>query len=145
MSKDTFAARDAATAGAAGPAPDLSPSRVEDAVARARTGLLELQHPDGHWCFEFEADCTIPAEYIMMMHYMDEIDTGLEAKIAAYLRRNQNESDGGWPLYYGAEMEISCSIKSYFALKLAGDDPDAPHMKRAREAILAKEIGRAHV
>jgi len=138
MSKETFAATSTAPAAAAGPLPALSPSRVEDAVARARAGLLEVQHPDGHWCFEFEADCTIPAEYIMMMHYMDEIDADLEAKIANYLRRKQNRSDGGWPLYYGAEMEISCSIKSYFALKLAGDDPDAPHMKRAREAILAK-------
>src|SRR6202035_3906655 len=26
--------------------------------------------------------------------------------------------------------------KAYFALKLAGDDPDAPHMQRARAAIL---------
>ena len=29
------------------------------------------------------------------------------------------------------------TVKAYFALKLAGDDPDAPHMRRARAAILA--------
>ncbi len=29
-------------------------------------------------------------------------------------------------------------MKAYFALKMIGDDPDAPHMRRAREAILAR-------
>ncbi len=28
-------------------------------------------------------------------------------------------------------------VKAYFALKAIGDDPEAPHMRRAREAILA--------
>ncbi|KAF7962174.1 hypothetical protein AWV80_24760 [Cupriavidus sp. UYMU48A] len=28
-------------------------------------------------------------------------------------------------------------MKAYFALKMSGDDPQAPHMARARAAILA--------
>ncbi|HNB02445.1 MAG TPA: squalene--hopene cyclase, partial [Nitrosomonas sp.] len=47
---------------------------------QARTAMLALQNPDGHWCFPLEADCTIPAEYILMMHFMDEIDVILENK-----------------------------------------------------------------
>jgi squalene-hopene/tetraprenyl-beta-curcumene cyclase len=109
---------------------------IESAIRRARTALLALQHPDGYWCFELEADCTIPAEYILMMHYMDEIDEDLEAKIAKYLRAHQ-ENHGGWSLFPGGKFEISCSVKVYYALKLAGDRPDAPHMARARKAILA--------
>jgi squalene-hopene/tetraprenyl-beta-curcumene cyclase len=97
--------------------------------------LLDLQHPDGYWCFELEADCTIPAEYILMMHYTAEIDLQLEKKIACYLRARQGE-DGGWPLYYGGNAEISCSVKTYYALKLAGDNPELPHMAKARETIL---------
>ena len=54
-----------------------------------------------------------------------------EAKIAVYLRAHQAEH-GGWPLYHGGELDISCTVKAYFALKLAGDSPDAPHMVRAR-------------
>jgi squalene-hopene/tetraprenyl-beta-curcumene cyclase len=111
--------------------------RLDEAVCRARDGLLSLQHPDGHWSFEFEADCTIPAEYILMMHYMDDIDEELQAKISVYLREHQG-ADGGWPLYLGGEMDMSATVKVYYALKLAGDDPDAPHMRRAREAILAR-------
>ncbi|MGH8162424.1 MAG: squalene--hopene cyclase, partial [Gammaproteobacteria bacterium] len=109
---------------------------LETAIARARAGLLAQQHEDGHWCFEFEADCTIPAEYILMMHFMDEIEPALETRLARYLRTKQ-QADGGWPLYPGAALDVSCSVKSYYALKLAGDDPEAEHMRRAREAILA--------
>ena len=44
---------------------------------------------------------------------------------------------GGWPLYHGGDFNISCSVKAYYALKLAGDSVEAPHMVRARAAILA--------
>ncbi|UCE83173.1 MAG: squalene--hopene cyclase [Deltaproteobacteria bacterium] len=109
---------------------------LERAIGRAREGLIALQHEEGYWCFELEADCTIPAEYILMMHYMDEIDDELTAKIAVYLRQRQCE-DGGWNLYCGGDFDLSCTVKTYYALKLAGDSPDAPHMVRARKAILA--------
>ena len=112
------------------------PNSLEAAIHDAVGALLQLQHPDGYWCYEFEADCTIPAEYVLMMHFMDEMDELLEAKIAVYLRKHQAEH-GGWPLYRGGEFNLSCSIKVYYALKLIGDSPDAPHMVRAREAILA--------
>ena len=105
------------------------------AVQNATGALLGLQHPDGSWCFELEADCTIPAEYILMMHYMDELDESLQRKLVFYLRGRQGE-DGGWPLYHGGGAEISCSVKAYYALKLAGDNPDLPHMGKARETIL---------
>src|SRR5207237_8061882 len=111
----------------------LSLNRAIDA---ARDELLDRQERDGSWVFELEADCTIPAEYIMMMHYLDEIDSSLEAKIAVYLRAHQADDHGGWPLYYGGELNLSCTVKAYYALKLAGDSPDAPHMVRARKAIL---------
>jgi squalene-hopene/tetraprenyl-beta-curcumene cyclase len=109
---------------------------LERSIAAARDALLQLQKPDGHWLFELEADCTIPAEYILMMHFLDEIDVRLEAQLATYLRAHQ-AGHGGWPLYHGGELNISCSVKAYYALKLAGDSPDAPHMARARAAILA--------
>jgi squalene-hopene/tetraprenyl-beta-curcumene cyclase len=109
---------------------------VDAAVAQARDALLHAQRPDGHWCYELEADCTIPSEYVLMMHYMDEVDAALQAKIAVYLRQRQ-AAHGGWALYHGGDFDVSCSVKAYYALKLAGDPIDAPHMTRARAAILA--------
>lgn len=111
-------------------------TEVEEAVRRARSALLAQQHADGHWVYELEADCTISAEYILMNHFMNEVDEVLERKIAHYLRDRQ-AGHGGWPLYHGGDFDLSCSVKAYYALKLAGDDPDEPHMIRARTAILA--------
>lgn len=110
--------------------------RLNAAVNAARDGLLARQAEPGYWCFPFEADCTIPAEYVLMMHFMDEIDTDRERQLCNYLRSKQ-ATDGGWPLYTAGAMDVSCSVKAYYALKLAGDDPQAQHMHHARNAILA--------
>jgi squalene-hopene/tetraprenyl-beta-curcumene cyclase len=108
-----------------------------DCISRAVEALRADQSPEGYWSYEFEADCTISAEYILMMHFMDEVDEALERKIAVYLRAKQG-SDDGWALYPGGELDLSCTVKAYYALKLVGDSPDAPHMARARAAILAE-------
>src|SRR3954466_16206670 len=110
---------------------------LESSIASATEGVLGFQQPDGHWVFELEADCTIPAEYVLLRHYLDEpVDTVVEAKIANYLRRVQG-AHGGWPLVHEGDFDMSASVKAYFALKMIGDSMDAPHMVRAREAILA--------
>jgi squalene-hopene/tetraprenyl-beta-curcumene cyclase len=118
------------------PASELD-RRLDEAIGRSRAALLGLQRDDGHWCFEFEADSTIPAEYVLMMHFMDEVEPDLQAKLARYLRSRQ-QPDGGWPLYPGGALDISCTVKSYYALKLAGDDPEAEPLRRARRALLAR-------
>ncbi len=113
---------------------------VEDTVAESGAALKALQRDDGHWVFEFEADATIPAEYIFLHHFLDDIADpayrALEPKLARYLRRIQG-THGGWPLFPEGDFNISASVKAYWALKLCGDSPDAPHMARARAAILA--------
>ena len=111
-------------------------THVDQAVSRSTAALLQRQRDDGHWVFELEADATIPAEYLLLQHYLDEIDEPLQAKLAHFLRSIQG-AHGGWPLFHDGDMNISASVKAYFALKAAGDSPDAPHMVRAREAILA--------
>lgn len=110
----------------------------EDGLASARKALLSLQKEDGHWCFPLEADCTIPAEYVMMMHFMDDVDVALERRIAQFIREKQDSGHGGWSLYFGGDFDLSCTVKSYYALKIVGDSPDAPHMVRARAAILSQ-------
>ena len=109
---------------------------VERSIARAAKALHARQREDGHWLFELEADATIPAEYVLLRQFRgEERDVGLERRIAAYLRRVQGEH-GGWPLVHGGAFDVSASVKAYFALKTIGDDPSAPHMARARAAIL---------
>ena len=115
----------------------FSMNDVKSAIDRAQQKLISLQNDAGYWVFELEADCTIPAEYIMMMHYLDDINEELQRKIAVYLRSRQAK-DGSYPLFTGGPGDISCSVKVYYALKLAGDTVHEPHMKRLREWILAQ-------
>jgi squalene-hopene/tetraprenyl-beta-curcumene cyclase len=116
----------------------LARDLLEHSVSRATDALLQTQQPDGHWVFELEADATIPAEYVLLRHYLGEpVDAELERKIAVYLRRIQGQHDG-WPLFHEGAFDMSASVKAYFALKMIGDSPDADHMRRAREAIRAR-------
>lgn len=111
---------------------------LDDSVARARDALLRAQRADGHWCFELEADATIPAEYVLLRAYLGEPDDKeIERKIGVYLRRIQN-ADGGWPLFHAGASDVSATSKAYFALKMIGDDPGSEHMIRARSVVLAK-------
>jgi squalene-hopene/tetraprenyl-beta-curcumene cyclase len=111
---------------------------LEDGIQSATRALLARQQADGHFVFELEADATVTAEYVLLRHYLAEpIDAPLEAKIAAYLRRLQG-AHAGWPLFRGGDFDMSASVKAYFALKMIGDRLDADHMRRAREAILAR-------
>jgi squalene-hopene/tetraprenyl-beta-curcumene cyclase len=115
-----------------------APVALEPAIERATGALLAAQRRDGHWVFELEADATIPAEYVLLKHYLGEPrDAALENKIGAYLRRIQG-AHGGWPLFYAGDFDMSASVKAYFALKMIGDDVDADHMRRAREAIRSR-------
>jgi squalene-hopene/tetraprenyl-beta-curcumene cyclase len=111
---------------------------LDSGISRATQALIAQQRGDGHWVFELEADATIPSEYVLLRHYLGEPDDlELERKIGVYLRRIQGEH-GGWPLFHGGAFNISATVKAYFCLKMIGDSPDAPHMARAREAILAR-------
>ena len=117
--------------------PSLSGLTGLDAViGRATSALLGEQRADGHYAFDLEADAAIPAEYIMVKHFLGETDPDMERRTANYLRRLQ-EPHGGWPMLAKGELNMSASVKSYFALKIAGDPVDAPHMVKARNAILA--------
>ncbi len=112
-------------------------SPLDAAIGRATDALLKAQRPDGHWVFELEADATIPAEYVLLVHWLGETaDLALERKIGVYLRRIQGDH-GGWPLYHGGPLDLSATVKAYFALKMIGDDINAPHLARARTEILA--------
>ena len=112
---------------------------LDRAIDDACRALYATQQADGHWLYELEADATIPAEYVLLRHYRGEpVDAELERKIGVYLRRIQSGAHDGWPLFHDGAFDMSATVKAYFALKTIGDDIDAPHMRRAREAILKR-------
>jgi squalene-hopene/tetraprenyl-beta-curcumene cyclase len=113
----------------------LPSSDVDRAIEAARRHLLSIQRPDGHWCGELEGDSILGSEYILTMHFLGRTHEPRVLKAAEHIRQKQLPA-GGWSIYPGGPPEVSASVKAYFVLKLVGDRPDAPHMQRARRAIL---------
>ncbi len=110
---------------------------LDEGIGRALSRFLSTQNPEGHWVFPLEADASIPSEYLLLQRFLGRTtEPAHRARIARSIRRTQLP-DGGWPLYEEGVADISASVKAYFALKLTGDSPDAPHMARARKRILA--------
>jgi len=97
-------------------AAEPAPASLDEAIEGAAEALLRQQQPDGHWVFELEADVTIPAEYLLLQHYLDEIDEGEQQALAHYIRSIQGDH-GGWPLFPGGDFNISATVKAYFALQ----------------------------
>jgi squalene-hopene/tetraprenyl-beta-curcumene cyclase len=113
-------------------------SRLDKVVERAVQHLLSLQASDGYWWGELEADTTLEADCILLHHILQDGENPRVRKFANYIRKKQ-QADGGWNIYPGGPAELSTSVKAYFALKLAGDLSDAPHMERAQKKI--RELG----
>ena len=79
-------------------------------------------------------DTTIPSEYIML-HYSGEIDIELQNKIVNYILSKQN-NEGGWPLFFKGDSDLSASVKAYYALKLSGLNEKSSKMIKAKNCII---------
>jgi squalene-hopene/tetraprenyl-beta-curcumene cyclase len=110
----------------------LSP--LQTTIERARRCLLERQQPAGHWVGELQGDTILESEYILLLAFLGRENDERVAKAARYLLRQQLP-EGGWNNYPDGPAELSVSVKAYFALKLAGYDPEGPALRRARAII----------
>ncbi|MBI4226641.1 MAG: squalene--hopene cyclase, partial [Candidatus Omnitrophica bacterium] len=108
---------------------------IDTAIARARQALLALQHPDGYWCGELEADTTLESDTIKFWRFLGRADPVRERRLAAQILAKQLP-DGGWNIYDGGPSELNATVKAYFALKLAGHLADGPVLSKARATIL---------
>ncbi len=111
-------------------------ARTKRAVERTCAWFLDQQQPDGHWVAELEGDTILESEYILLLAFLGRHDEPVSHKAARYILDSQLE-DGGWNCYPGGPIDISVSVKAYFALKLTGHDPSSEPLQRARGAILA--------
>jgi len=118
------------------PAPfEFRDERLDEAIGRTQEWMLRAQHPEGYWVGELEGDTILESEYILLLAFLGRERSEPARQAANYLQRQQLP-EGGWALYPGGPLEISASVKAYFALKLTGSAPDAEYMVRARNAIL---------
>jgi squalene-hopene/tetraprenyl-beta-curcumene cyclase len=115
---------------------DLGLDHVVAGIEKAKNWLLGLQHPEGYWCGELEADIMLEADYIFMHVLLGTGDRGRMERAVNELLRHQNE-DGGWSNYPGGPSNISLGVKAYLALKLMGWSKDHSVLVKARQWILA--------
>ena len=109
---------------------------INQSLSEATAWLMERQAPEGYWCAILEGDSILESELILLDAYLGRLDLPRVEKAAKALELSQT-AEGGWGMYPGAPLEISASVKAYFALKLCGRPASAPHMQRARQAIRA--------
>src|SRR6202166_1151355 len=107
---------------------------LEQAIERGASHLISLQDDRGYWQGELEADTTLESDYIYFLFVLGKAAPERIAKLANYVRQRQL-ADGGWSIYPGGPSELSATCKAYFALKLAGDPQDSPHMAQARAMV----------
>src|SRR3954454_18616726 len=100
-------------------------SRVAAAISACRDRLFSIQHEDGYWCGELEADTTLESEYILIHRLLGTGDENKFQKGCLWMLDHQND-DGGWPIFEGGPSEISCSVLTYLSLKLCGYKADHP-------------------
>jgi squalene-hopene/tetraprenyl-beta-curcumene cyclase len=100
------------------------------AAARAVDYLRREQRPEGHWKGELETNVTMDAEDVLLRHFLGILD-GSTLRAAARRLRGMQLSDGPWATFHGGPGELSATVEAYVALRLAGDEPSAPHMGAA--------------
>jgi squalene-hopene/tetraprenyl-beta-curcumene cyclase len=105
------------------------------AAQQAARRFLDRQHDDGHWVAELEGDSILQSEWILLDAFLGRQNRLLCQKLANRLLEQQTAA-GGWVQYPGGEIDVSASVKAYFALKLMGHAPTSEPMARARAAIL---------
>jgi squalene-hopene/tetraprenyl-beta-curcumene cyclase len=103
---------------------------AQGALLRAREHLLSLQSPDGWWKGELETNVTMDAEDLLLREFLGIRELGETERAAAWIRSQQG-ADGSWSNFRGGPGDLSTTIEAYVALRLAGDDPGAAHMRAA--------------
>lgn len=113
---------------------EIAAENLDAAVCRTQNWLIEHQHEAGYWCGELEGDSILESEYILLLAWLGEESCQAAQQAARYLVEQQLPT-GGWSLYPGGPLELSASVKAYFALKLVGYDADSEPLRRAKAAI----------
>ncbi|GAA1576166.1 squalene--hopene cyclase [Kribbella hippodromi] len=108
--------------------------RVQECLDAAVAYLRSLQHEDGWWKGDLATNVTMDAEDLMLRHFLGVATAQTDAETARWIRSQQRE-DGTWATFPGGPGDLSTTVESWVALRMAGDDPAAAHLTNAAEFI----------
>ncbi|MED7928416.1 squalene--hopene cyclase [Nonomuraea sp. LP-02] len=108
---------------------------AEHALQSACDHLLGLRSPEGWWKGELQTNVTMDAEDLLLRQFLG-IRTEPDTAEAGRWIRSQQRADGTWANFHEGPADLSTTVEAYAALRLAGDPPDAAHMRAARGQIL---------
>jgi squalene-hopene/tetraprenyl-beta-curcumene cyclase len=117
--------------------PQLTPDVLSDAqlaLELSREHLLSLQDDAGWWRGELQTNVTMDAEDMLLREFLGVRNSSETERSAAWIR-SQQRADGTWANFHGGPGELSTTVEAYWALRLAGDPPEAEHMRGAAEFI----------
>jgi squalene-hopene/tetraprenyl-beta-curcumene cyclase len=117
-----------------GPRTATEDDAVRRTLDRAVARLRELQHDDGWWKGDLETNVTMDAEDLMLRHFLGVATDDGDEQTARYIRSRQND-DGSWSNFAGGPGDLSTTVESWVALRMAGDRPDAPHLANAASFV----------
>jgi squalene-hopene/tetraprenyl-beta-curcumene cyclase len=109
-------------------------SEAKVALELAREHLLSLQDAAGWWRGELQTNVTMDAEDMLLREFLG-IRRAEETERSAAWIRSQQRADGTWSNFHGGAGELSTTIEAYWALRLAGDEPEQEHMRIAADFI----------
>lgn len=105
------------------------------ALQKAVSLLIKHQTKEGYWWYTLEANEAIGAGFILLMHFVREVDADLQRGLVHRMLSQQRE-DGSWAIFYGGPGDLSTTIECYLALRLAGRSAEEAALTRARRFIL---------
>ncbi len=109
-------------------------SQAQRALNAGREHLLSLQDERGWWRGELQTNVTMDAEDMLLREFLGVRRADETERSAAWIR-SQQRVDGTWANFFEGPGDLSTTIEAYWALRLAGDDPQAEHMLMAAEFI----------
>ena len=115
---------------------DADLKEVDSAIHTSCEHIFSLQHHEGFWSGELEADSMLEADYIFLHTLLESGEPGRMQRAFVEMMRYQN-NDGSWSLYPGGPGNISLSVKCYFSAKLMGVKADDLRLVKCREWVLA--------
>ncbi len=98
---------------------NLPQDSLAQALERSTDWLLSRQNEEGFWVAELDGDTILESEFILLRTFLGLESDPVCTSLARYIQDHQLDL-GGWAIYPGGPVDVSASVKAYFAAQVSG-------------------------